>query len=83
MSAHVFCQSLLRRAADIKTAEIDSYGEGNAFFQTVRNGLHETPHGLTQNGLVGVGGGNDSDIIRLSWPDLARNPDACRLPGNG
>ena len=59
MSAHVFCQSLLRSVTDIKTAEIDSYGEGNALFYTARNGLHGTPRGLKQNGLVGVVGGND------------------------
>jgi len=66
VGAHVFGQGLLRWVADIETAEIDSYGKGNAFFHTARNGLHETPHGLAQNGLVDVGGGNDSDIIRLS-----------------
>jgi hypothetical protein len=34
--------------------------------------LHETPHGLKQNELVSVGGGNDAHMLRHSIPDLAK-----------
>ena len=43
--AYVFGEALLRGMADIETAEIDSYGQGNAFFQSASDGLQETPHG--------------------------------------
>ena len=66
MSAYVFGKTLLRWVADVETAKIDSYSQGNALFQSAGDGLHETPHGLTQNGLVGVGGGDDEEIIRLA-----------------
>jgi hypothetical protein len=69
VDTHVFCKALLRRVTDIETAEIDSYSQGNAFFQSAGDGLHETPHGLAQYGLVDVGGGNDKNIIRLPGPD--------------
>jgi len=78
VGAHVLRQGLLRRVADIKTTEIDSYGEGNAFFQSADSGLHETPHGLKQNELVSVGGGNDGLILRHSKSDLAKK--SCLIP---
>jgi hypothetical protein len=43
VGAYVFGKALLRGVADIETAEIDSYGQGNAFFQSTSDGLHETP----------------------------------------
>jgi hypothetical protein len=69
---YVFRQALLGRMADVQTAKIYSYGQGNTLFQSVRDGLHETPHGLTQNGRMGVGGGNDKSMIRLSGADSAK-----------
>jgi hypothetical protein len=67
--AHVFCKALLRGVANIETTEIHSYGQRNTPFQSSGDGLHETPHGLTQNWLVGVGGGNDRAIILYPGPD--------------
>jgi hypothetical protein len=46
MGAYVFREAFLRTMADVKAAEIHSYGQGNAFFETPRNCLHETPHGI-------------------------------------
>jgi hypothetical protein len=48
VGAYIFGKALLRGVADIETAEIDSYSHGSAFFQSASDGLHETPHGLTQ-----------------------------------
>jgi hypothetical protein len=66
MGAHVFREALLRRMADIQTAQIYSHHQGNALFQPVGNCLHRTPRclGELKSGLMGVGGGNDKNIIR-------------------
>jgi hypothetical protein len=72
VGTYVFGETLLGRMANVQTAEIDSYGQGNAFFQAAGDSLHQTPHGLTQNGLVGVGGGNDKQIIRPWGAESAR-----------
>jgi len=74
VGAYVFCKPLLRGVADVETAEIDSYRQGNALLQSAGDCLHETPHGLTQNGLVGVGGGNDRDIIRQAGRESREIP---------
>jgi hypothetical protein len=42
VAADVFCDTLLRRLADIQAAEIYSYCQGNAWFQPARDGLHRT-----------------------------------------
>lgn len=43
MSAYVFRKALLHGMADIQTAEIHSNRQGKTFFESARNGLHETP----------------------------------------
>ena len=42
VAANVFRDALLRRLADIQTAEIHSNCQGNAWFQPARDGLHRT-----------------------------------------
>lgn len=74
MDAHVFREALLRRMADIQTAEVYSNCQGNTLFQTVGNRLHRTPRCLVnETGLMSVGGGNDRNIIRLPGAGFDRN----------
>ncbi len=49
VGAYVFRKALLRAMADIQTAEIHSYCQGNAFFRPARNRLHQRPHCLALN----------------------------------
>ena len=76
VGAHVFGEALLRRMANIETAEIHSNGQGNALLHSADDGLHGTPHGLTQNGLVGAGGGSDKDIVRSLGADFGKESGA-------
>jgi hypothetical protein len=50
MGTYVFSETFLGRMANVQTAEIDSDGKGNTFFQTAGDGLHGTPHGLRKIG---------------------------------
>ena len=61
----------MRRMADIQTAEIDPHCQGNAFFQSAHDSLHETPHCLAQNWEDRCRYGNDTAIIRVLLPVLA------------
>ncbi len=55
---------------EVQAAEIDSYCQGNAFFQSAHHGLQGIP---AKMGRMGVGGGNDdSAIIRWKLPVMAR-----------
>jgi len=65
MGAYVFCKAFLGPLANIQTAQIHSYRQGNAFFQPACDGLQGTPRVLRKTELVGVEGGNDLSIIRL------------------
>ncbi|PYU86214.1 MAG: hypothetical protein DMG51_06475 [Acidobacteria bacterium] len=71
MGAYVFCKGFIGTMTEVQAAEIDSYCQGNAFFQSAHHGLQGIP---AKMGRMGVGGGNDdSAIIRWQLPVLARN----------
>jgi len=55
---------------EVQAAEIDSYCQGNAFFRSAHHGWQGIP---AKMGGMGVGGGNDSAIIRWQLPVMARN----------
>ena len=42
VAAYIFRDAFLRGLADIQAAEIDSYCQGNAWFQSARDSLHRT-----------------------------------------
>ena len=70
MGAYVFCKGFIGTMTEVQAAEIDSYCQGNAFFQSAHDGLQGTP---AKMGRMGVGGGNDdSAIIRWQVPVMAR-----------
>jgi hypothetical protein len=66
--ADVFRKALLRWMADIQAAEIHSDSQGNAFFQSAGDRLHEIPHGPRKLVRMDVGGGCDPNIILLARP---------------
>jgi len=68
VGAYILCKGLLRGMPDIETAEIHSYLERGAFFQTASNGLHGTPRVLAKFQENGCRGGNDKAMIRLEKP---------------
>jgi len=57
VGAYVFRKGLLRRMANIETAEIYPYGQRGPIFQPARNRLHETPRVLRHTGRMGAGVG--------------------------
>ena len=82
MGAYVFRKALIRTMADIQAAEIDSHCQGNAFFQSARDGSHERPPLSCANWEDGCRDGNDTAIIRLVLLAMAEisDPRWHRLP---
>lgn len=70
VGAYVFRESLLGAIADVETTKIHANSERSAFFRTVRNRLHKTPHDMSKTNEGGRRGGIDKGMIRqegLNW----------------
>ena len=75
--AYIFRDALLCPLPDIQAAEVYSYCEVNAIFQTPRESFHGTPLYLREMWKAGCRGGYDIAIILLDEP-LGRE----NLPAN-
>jgi hypothetical protein len=65
VSTYVFREGLLCAVAEVETAKIHANGERSAFFRTVRNCLHETPHEVSKQTRAGVGEGSTKPSYAL------------------
>ena len=75
VGAYVFGEALLRGMADIEAAEIDSYGQGNALFQSASDGLHGTPSFFRKIGWWVSEEGTTETSYPLREPDSREIPD--------